>query len=181
MSGASVGVGVGVVVGGKGEEGMEEGRVAMEGETRAGSGAGQGEGEVVVPLPPPPLVDVSGPAEKRGVEVVGGGGGGSGGGWRAEAKRGLVVMAGEFLGTVVFLFFGFAGMQVASGFSSGLVEATGTTKDAATASLGLQNLLFVSLSFGLSLTVSIWVFTPLSPGLFNPVVSTHPPSINQSS
>jgi aquaporin related protein len=70
---------------------------------------------------------------------------------------------GEFLGTFLFLFFAFAGAQVAN-------EAeTLTGSDAPTPSIGA--LLYISLSFGFSLAVCAWVFFRISGGLFNPAVT----------
>lgn len=70
---------------------------------------------------------------------------------------------GEFLGTFLFLFFSFAGAQVAN-------EAEASTgSDAPTPSIGA--LLYISLSFGFSLAVCAWVFFRISGGLFNPAVT----------
>lgn len=70
----------------------------------------------------------------------------------------LLAMFSEFIGTIMFLWFAFAGTQVA---------AT-TTQDAATNTTGL---VYISLSFGLSLMVSVWAHYRISGGLFNPAVS----------
>ncbi|KAH9870351.1 hypothetical protein IAQ61_005825 [Plenodomus lingam] len=88
--------------------------------------------------------------------------------WRNE----LVAMVAEFAGTFMFLFFAFGGTSVAN--------TAATFSDAATA--GQQSnsisqapntgvLLYISLIFGFSLMVNVWVFFRVSGGLFNPAVS----------
>lgn len=80
----------------------------------------------------------------------------SDGGVLNKGARGhLVAMAGEFAGTVMFLYFAFAGTQIAN--TIGEVPS-------------LQQLLFISLSFGFSLAVTAWSFYRISGGLFNPAV-----------
>ena len=69
----------------------------------------------------------------------------------------IIAVTGEFIGTVMFLFFAFAGTQVAN---------TLTPPGEAT----LNQLLFISLSFGFSLTVTAWSFYRISGSLFNPAV-----------
>jgi len=61
----------------------------------------------------------------------------------------------------MFLFFGFAGIEVAK---------QGSTPGA---SLSLDQLLYISAAFGGSLMVNAWVFFRISGGLFNPAVSVH--------
>ena len=73
-------------------------------------------------------------------------------------KNHLIAMSGEFVGTTMFLWFAFAGTQVAAMVSSG----TGSDP---------QKLLYISLSFGMSLLVVVWAFYRISGGLFNPAVS----------
>jgi aquaporin related protein len=74
--------------------------------------------------------------------------------------RGTIVsMLGEFVGTFLFLFFAFAATQVAN---MALAPATGPN---------LAALLYISLAFGFSLAVNVWVFFRISGGLFNPAVS----------
>lgn len=75
------------------------------------------------------------------------------------ARGHLVAMAGEFVGTVMFLYFAFAGTQIAN--TIGEVP-------------NLQQLLFISLSFGFSLLVTAWAFYRISGGLFNPAVRVLP-------
>ncbi len=68
----------------------------------------------------------------------------------------IVAMSGEFVGTVLFLFFAFGGTQIANTVSAD--EPT------------LSRLLFISLSFGFSLATTAWAFYRISGGLFNPAV-----------
>jgi len=77
----------------------------------------------------------------------------------------FVAMSGEFVGTVLFLFFALSGTQVANSVNSsaGLsVAATGSNP---------QQLQYIALCFGFSLAVNAWVFFRISGGLFNPAVT----------
>lgn len=79
----------------------------------------------------------------------------------ADTTRNKIVSGlGEFCGTFLFLFFSFAGTQVAN-----VVAAASASEDTLTV------ILFVALSFGVSLTANVWAFYRVSGGLFNPVVS----------
>lgn len=81
-----------------------------------------------------------------------------GGKWE-DIRGHLVAMSGEFVGTILFLWFGLSAAQVAS--------MTNPNPD------GLQSpetLLFISLAFGFSLAVNAWAFYRISGGLFNPAV-----------
>ncbi|KAF2772200.1 aquaporin, partial [Teratosphaeria nubilosa] len=74
-------------------------------------------------------------------------------------------MTGEYVGTVLFLFFALGGTQVANNIntSSGQSEAsTGSNP---------QQLQCIALCFGFSLAVNAWVFLRISGGLFNPAVT----------
>lgn len=79
----------------------------------------------------------------------------------------IVAMLGEFIGTLSFIFFAFAGTQTANISSN---TNTGTTVITTTAQKTPQQLLYISLSFGFSLAVNAWVFFRVSGGLFNPAV-----------
>jgi aquaporin rerated protein, other eukaryote len=76
-------------------------------------------------------------------------------------------MAGEFVGTFLFLFFAFAGTQVAN------TPQTTTGSQSTTLPQGPNpaQLLYISLCFGFSLAVNAWIFFRVSGGLFNPAVS----------
>lgn len=77
----------------------------------------------------------------------------------------LVAMSGEFIGTVLFLWFAFAGTQVAA--------MSNPSADV----LQPQGLVYISLSFGMSLLVVAWAMYRVSGGLFNPAVSTDSPDL----
>lgn len=80
-----------------------------------------------------------------------------GGYLRKDVRGHLVAMSGEFVGTVMFLYFAFAGTQIANNLTP-------------PGEPSLNQLLFISLSFGFSLAVTAWVFYRISGGLFNPAV-----------
>ncbi|KAK8013866.1 aquaporin [Apiospora arundinis] len=115
--------------------------------------------------------------------MTGGGGGGSGGRdtpdpfsmrlpltmWmHSEAKNLFVAALGEWVGTTMFLFFAFAGTQVANAGSKTPAAATTTN---ATAGFDPVVMLYIAVSFGFSLMVNVWVFFRISGGLFNPAVT----------
>lgn len=95
-------------------------------------------------------------------------------GWVPEpCRKHFIAMTGEFVGTVLFLFFSFAGTQVAqldgsvpqlSGQVLGATNVEGTPSNT-------SQLMFIALSFGFSLAVTAWVFFRISGSLFNPAVS----------
>jgi hypothetical protein len=86
----------------------------------------------------------------------------------SEAKNLFVAALGEWVGTTMFLFFAFAGTQVANAESKTPAEATTTN---ATTGFNPVVMLYISISFGFSLMVNVWVFFRISGGLFNPAVS----------
>ena len=77
-------------------------------------------------------------------------------------KNHLVAFLGELVGTFLFLFVAFAATQTAFGGQANISPDVGPE---------LTQLLYVSLSFGFSLAVNVWVFFRISGGLFNPAVS----------
>ena len=81
-----------------------------------------------------------------------------------NVRNHFIAMCGEFVGTVLFLYFALSGAQVANSIpsSAGLTVAqTGSNP---------QQLQYISLCFGFSLAVNAWVFFRISGGLFNPAV-----------
>ena len=80
----------------------------------------------------------------------------------------VVAVLGELVGTISFLFFAFAGAQVANISSN---TNTGNTVVTTVQQKNPAELLYISLSFGFSLAVNAWVFARISGGLFNPAVS----------
>ena len=85
----------------------------------------------------------------------------------SQAKNHFVAVIGEFVGTTMFLFFAFAGTQVAN------IGASGSSKTTTGGDTGfsLVVLLYIALAFAFSLMVNVWVFFRISGGLFNPAVS----------
>jgi aquaporin related protein len=84
------------------------------------------------------------------------------------ARGHTVAVIGEFIGTISFLFFAFAGTQVANISSN---TNTGTMVVTTVQQKNPSQLLYISLAFGFSLAVNAWVFFRISGGLFNPAVS----------
>lgn len=78
-------------------------------------------------------------------------------------------MVGEFIGTAMFLFFAFAGTQIATLNSS--TPQPSTSQASTTSSVNTSNLMFIALAFGFSLMVNVWIFFRISGGLFNPAIS----------
>ena len=74
-------------------------------------------------------------------------------------------MTGEYVGTVLFLFFALGGTQVANNIQT----SAGIPQDQVGSNP--PQLLYISLSFGFSLAVNAWVFFRISGGLFNPAVT----------
>ncbi|KAF3037576.1 hypothetical protein E8E11_002003 [Didymella keratinophila] len=88
--------------------------------------------------------------------------------WRNE----LVAMLAEFCGTFLFLFFAFGGTQVANTAARYSDAATaGQQGNSITQTPNTSVLLYISLIFGFSLMVNVWVFFRVSGGLFNPAVT----------
>jgi len=79
----------------------------------------------------------------------------------------FTAMAGEFVGTFLFLFFAFAGTQVANTPQT----TTGSTSTTLDQGPNPAQLLYISLCFGFSLAVNAWIFFRISGGLFNPAVT----------
>ncbi|KAI6367536.1 hypothetical protein MCOR25_004900 [Pyricularia grisea] len=93
---------------------------------------------------------------------------GVGGGRRkinfSNARPHFVAVLGEFVGTFMFLFFGYAGHFMVARSSTGS-ETDTTSGDSA------QTTIFVALAYGFSLLVTVWAMYRISGGLFNPAVA----------
>ena len=87
----------------------------------------------------------------------------------SNAKNHFVAFIGEFVGTTMFLFFAFAGTQVANIGSNASSDSNTTTGEATGFSPTV--LLYISVVFGFSLMVNVWIFFRISGGLFNPAVT----------
>ncbi|CAI6339468.1 unnamed protein product [Periconia digitata] len=86
----------------------------------------------------------------------------------SEFKNLFVASVGEWVGTTLFLFFAFAGTQVANAHSKNPEESTTTN---ATAGFSPIVMLYISVAFGFSLMVNVWIFFRISGGLFNPAAT----------
>ncbi|KAF4967236.1 hypothetical protein FZEAL_10555 [Fusarium zealandicum] len=82
-------------------------------------------------------------------------------------KNHFVATLGEFIGTTMFLFFAFAGTEVANIQS----DTTSKTTTGETTGFNVATLLYISVIFGFSLMVNVWIFFRISGGLFNPAVT----------
>ncbi|KAJ4294346.1 Aquaporin-1 [Kalmusia sp. IMI 367209] len=88
--------------------------------------------------------------------------------WRNE----FVAAVAEFAGTFMFLFFAFGGTQVANTAATYSDAAVaGQNNNSITQAPNTSVLLYISLIFGFSLMVNVWVFFRVSGGLFNPAVT----------
>ncbi|KAM5491430.1 Aquaporin-1 [Microsporum audouinii] len=77
-------------------------------------------------------------------------------------RKSLVATLGEFVGTFMFLFFSYAGCQIAN--MSVDPYDSGTEPNPVV-------LIYISLSFGASLAINVWVFYRITGGMFNPAVT----------
>jgi aquaporin related protein len=108
------------------------------------------------------------------------------------ARGHVVAIVGEFLGTLCFIFFAFAGGEVAMASSktpdktsnstqTSLINPSILLKDGdspPTTVISPSLFLYVSLSAGFSLLIFAWIFFRVSGGLFNPVVRLCTPTYN---
>lgn len=76
------------------------------------------------------------------------------------ARKTIVVVAGEFVGTFMFLLMSFIGTQTAIVTNSADPDAP----------LMPFSLLYIAASFGVAVTVNVWVFYRVTGGMFNPAV-----------
>ncbi|KAJ4383650.1 Aquaporin-1 [Didymella sp. IMI 355093] len=82
-----------------------------------------------------------------------------------NVRNHFIAMCGEYVGTVLFLWFALSGTQVANS-----IPSTGG-QTVAEAGSNPQQLQYIALCFGFSLAVNAWVFFRISGGLFNPAVT----------
>lgn len=80
-----------------------------------------------------------------------------------KLRNHFIALAGEFVGTFMFLFFAFSGTQVANAAAAGGGTGGGSLSQVPNAS----TLLYISLAFGFSLAVNAWVFFRISGGEYS--------------
>jgi aquaporin related protein len=71
----------------------------------------------------------------------------------------------------MFLFFAFAGTQVANIQSDAAPAGAGGTTTGAETGFNVSVQLYIAIIFGFSLMVNVWIFFRISGGLFNPAVT----------
>ncbi|KAF5238492.1 hypothetical protein FAUST_5549 [Fusarium austroamericanum] len=80
----------------------------------------------------------------------------------SEFGKHMVAASGEFVGTFLFLYFGYAGNIVAV-LQEPISGPNGT--------LANNTVMYVAMAYGFSLLVNVWAFYRISGGLFNPAVT----------
>lgn len=80
-------------------------------------------------------------------------------------KQDFVAGFGEFVGTTLFLLLALGGAKTAQ------VTRTTSQTEGLVTTLGNQTIMFIALSFGMSLLVTAWVFYRVTGGLFNPAIT----------
>ncbi|KAK8038833.1 aquaporin-like protein [Apiospora rasikravindrae] len=89
-------------------------------------------------------------------------------------KNHFVASLGEFIGTTLFLFFAFGGTEVANIQSQANDDTSSSDSNTTTGGstgFDVSVLLYISVIFGMSLMVNVWIFFRISGGLFNPAVT----------
>lgn len=81
---------------------------------------------------------------------------------QSTLRKHFVAASGEFVGTFLFLLFAFLGHSMA------VSQASDSGQNGANSS---QTVVFISLSYGMSLLVTAWTLYRVSGGLFNPAVT----------
>ena len=88
-----------------------------------------------------------------------------------KIRNHFIALFAELVGTFLFLFFAFAATQIANEASAAQLQASSNADRSRSANApNLGSLLYISLAFGFSLAVNVWVFFRVSGGLFNPAV-----------
>ena len=81
-----------------------------------------------------------------------------------KVRNHFVAMVGEFCGTFLFLFFAFAGTQVANSAAAAAAVGTSGNGPSLPQAPNAPVLLYISLAFGFSLAVNVWIFFRISGG-----------------
>ena len=82
-----------------------------------------------------------------------------------KVRNHFIAMVGEFIGTFLFLFFAFAATQVANaGAAAATAGHAQTAGDSLAQAPDSSSLMYISLAFGFSLGVNVWVFFRVSGG-----------------
>ena len=82
-----------------------------------------------------------------------------------KVRNHFIAMVGEFCGTFLFLFFAFAGTQIANAAAAAeTASSKGGTSLPQAPNTGV--LLYIALVFGFSLAVNVWVFFRISGGRY---------------
>jgi cation transport ATPase len=87
-----------------------------------------------------------------------------------ELIHDILTVAGEFVGTFLFLLLAFMGAQSAT-FNRGGASGQGADGGQSIVTNDNQTILFIALSFGMSLIVVAWAFFRITGSAFNPAVS----------
>ncbi|KAI9732883.1 MAG: hypothetical protein M1834_003823 [Cirrosporium novae-zelandiae] len=82
--------------------------------------------------------------------------------WREDLKNHFVAATGEFVGTFLFLYLAFAGH---------LMSVDQAVAPAAQGGNANSTVIYISMSYGFALLVTVWGFYRISGGLFNPAVT----------
>ena len=82
-----------------------------------------------------------------------------------KVRNHFIAMVGEFCGTFLFLFFAFAGTQVANSAAAANTAFNSSNSSGSLAQApNAPVLLYISLAFGFSLAVNVWIFFRISGG-----------------
>lgn len=81
---------------------------------------------------------------------------------RSNLRKHMVAASGEFVGTFLFLLFAFLGHNMAAQQAPDSGPNGGPSN---------QTVIFIGMSYGLSLLVTAWTLYRISGGLFNPAVT----------
>jgi aquaporin related protein len=104
-----------------------------------------------------------------------------------KVRNHFIAMVGEFCGTFLFLFFAFAGTQVANSAAAANTAFNAQNSDGSLAQApNAPVLLYIALAFGFSLAVNVWIFFRISGGRMDsigydiPTLTPHNRSLQSS-